>query len=118
MRETMKMMPMPGFCDLENREAKEVAPGVCIRTFWGREMLLSMTDLAARAIVPAHSHPHEQAGVMLFGEFELTIGGEARWLKPGDTYIIPGGVEHSARTGDAPARVLDVFSPVREAYQY
>ena len=112
------MMPTSGFCDLENRESKEVAPGVRIRTFWGSEMLLSMTDLAAHAIVPAHSHPHEQAGVIVSGEFELTIAGEARLLRPGDTYIIPGGVEHSARTGDAPARVLDIFSPVREAYQY
>jgi quercetin dioxygenase-like cupin family protein len=109
---------MQHFCDLENREAKEVAPGVQIRTFWGNEMLLSMVDFAANAVVPAHSHPHEQAGTGISGEFELTIGGESRWIRQGDTYIIPGGVEHSGRTGDTPARALDVFSPVREDYQY
>ncbi|MCP4665927.1 MAG: cupin domain-containing protein [Deltaproteobacteria bacterium] len=81
-------------------------------------MLLSIVDSAAHAVVPAHSHPHEQAGTLISGEFELTIGGETHRLKPGDTYIIPGGVEHSGRTGDAPARVLDIFSPVRKEYQY
>ena len=106
------------FCDLENREAKETVPGVFIRTFWGNEMLLSIVDLAANAVVPAHSHLHEQAGVVISGELEMTISGETRLLKPGDTYIIPGGVEHGAMTGDTPARALDIFSPVREDYQY
>jgi quercetin dioxygenase-like cupin family protein len=109
---------MPFFCDLEDREAKEIAPGVHIRTFWGNEMLLSMADFIANAVVPVHSHPHEQAGTLISGEFELTIDGETRRLKPGDSYIIPGGVEHGGRTGDTPARVLDIFSPVRKDYQY
>ncbi|MFQ5610629.1 MAG: cupin domain-containing protein [Anaerolineae bacterium] len=109
---------MSHFCDLESREAKEFFPGARIRTFWGDQMLLSIVDLDANAEVPAHNHPHEQAGTVISGELELTIAGETRRLKPGDTYIIPGGVEHSARAGAAPVRALDVFSPVREDYQY
>jgi len=109
---------MQHFCDLENREAKEIVPGIHIRTFWGSEMLLSIVDFAPNAVVPAHSHPHEQAGTVISGEFELTIDGEAHWVRPGDTYIIPGGVEHSGRSGNTPARALDIFSPVREDYQY
>ena len=31
-------------------------------------------------------------------------------------FIIPGGVEHSARPVGGPAVVLDLFSPVREDY--
>jgi quercetin dioxygenase-like cupin family protein len=106
------------FCELENREAKETVPGVFIRTFWGNKMLLSIVDLAANAVVPAHSHPHEQAGTVISGELVMTISGETRRLKPGDTYIIPGGVVHGATTGDTPVRALDMFSPVREDYQY
>ena len=106
------------FCDVEHRERKEVAPGVHLRTFWGDHMLLSVVDLDAGAVVPSHSHPHEQCGTVISGEMALTIAGETRTLKPGDTYIIPGGIEHSAKTVGAPAQVLDVFSPVREEYQY
>jgi quercetin dioxygenase-like cupin family protein len=109
---------MQTFCEPENREAKEVVPGVRIRTFWGKEMLLSIAALEANVTMPLHSHPHEQAGTVVSGELELTIAGETRWLKSGDAFIIPGGAEHGARTGDSPARVLDVFSPVREDYQY
>jgi quercetin dioxygenase-like cupin family protein len=109
---------MQSFCDLENRESKEIAPGIKIRTFWGDHMLLSMVDLAPNAVVPPHSHPHEQAGVVLSGGVELTIRGETRWLGEGASYIIPGGVEHGARTGDTPTQIMDVFSPVRRDYQY
>ena len=52
------------------------------------------------------------------GELELTIDGQTQLLEPGDIYIIPGGVEHSAKTGLEPTRVMDVFSPVREEYKY
>ncbi len=109
---------MQYFCDVENREAKEIAPGAQIRTFWGNEMLLSVVDLAPGSFVPLHSHPHEQAGMIISGELELTIAGETRRLGPEDAYIIPGGVEHSGKTGDVPTKVLDIFSPVREDYQY
>lgn len=109
---------MSYFCDIENRAAKEIVPGVCIRTFWADHMLLSIVDLEANAVVPLHHHPHEQSGTVLTGELEMSIAGESRWLKPGQAYLIPGGVEHGAKTGATPARVLDIFSPVREEYQY
>ena len=109
---------MSYFCDIENREAREIVPGVKIRTFWKNEMLLSVVDLAANAVVPMHNHPHEQAGTVLAGRFKMTIDGEARWIEQGDTYIIPGGIDHMAEAGDEPARALDIFSPVREEYKY
>lgn len=109
---------MSYFCDIENREGKEVVPGITIRTFWGDKMLVSVVDLDANTQLPNHSHPHEQAGTVISGTMTLTIAGETRHLQPGDTYLIPGGVAHSAFTGDSPARVIDIFSPVREDYMY
>lgn len=106
------------YCDLPHREPKEMVPGVSIRTFWGKEMLISFADFKRQAVVPEHQHQEEQMGVIIHGEIELTIGGETRWLKPGDSYIIPSQVTHSARAGDAPARAMDIFSPVRKDYQY
>lgn len=106
------------FCDLNTREAKEIAPGIRVRTFWQDKMLVSVVDLDAHTHLPNHSHEHEQAGVMLSGEMTLTIAGETRVLKPGDSYLIPGHVEHSAETGAQAARVFDVFAPVREEYKF
>jgi quercetin dioxygenase-like cupin family protein len=102
----------------QERATKELFPGIIARTFWGEKMLLAVVDLAANAVLPNHSHPHEQGGIMIEGEMEWTIGGETRVLKPGDIYIIPGDIEHSAKVGDKPVKVLDIFSPIREAFQY
>ncbi len=93
-------------------------PGVALRTFWGEHMLVSLVDLQAGAVIPPHSHPHEQVGMMLRGEMDLTIAGETRLVKPGDLYIIPGGVEHGVTVGDADAQCIEAFSPVREEYKY
>ena len=81
-------------------------------------MLVAIVDLDANAIIPSHSHPHEQVGVVLQGELEFTIAGEVQMLRPGDPYIIPGGVPHNVKVGPQPAQVMDVFSPVREEYKY
>lgn len=46
--------------------------------------------------VPAHSH-NAQWGVVLEGEMELTIDGQTRVLKKGDSYFIEKDVVHSAK---------------------
>jgi quercetin dioxygenase-like cupin family protein len=80
--------------------------------------MFALVDLEPGALVPNHSHPHEQAGLVLEGELEFEIGGERRTLKAGDVYTIPGDVKHSARALAQKARVLDVFTPTREEYKY
>ena len=57
--------------------------------------------------LPAHSHK-AQRGTVLDGEIELTIGGEARTYRPGDSYDIPAGVVHSGKL-PAGAKILDFF---------
>jgi quercetin dioxygenase-like cupin family protein len=111
-------LPMPYFFDPETRTGKELVPGVIVRTFWGEQMLASLVDLAADAIVPSHSHPHEQFGMLLRGDLCITIAGETQQLKIGSIYIVPGGVEHSAVTGPEGAQLIEAFSPVREEYKF
>jgi quercetin dioxygenase-like cupin family protein len=106
------------FYDPTQRQPKEPVPGIKARTFWGEEMLLAVVDLDAHAHLQRHSHPHEQSGTVISGQMEMTIEDETRMLKPGDVYIIPGGVEHEARTFGEPVKVIDIFSPVREEYKY
>ena len=97
----------------------EALEGIRMKTLvYGEKTLMSEFRLDKGKKLPIHSHPHEQAGTVISGEIELTIDGDKRSLKPGDAYVIPGGVEHSADTGDSPARVLDIFSPVRDDYKY
>src|SRR5207244_6218718 len=109
---------MPHF-DISSTEPQRLAPGISIRTAWGERIMLSFLDFEeAGATVPPHQHVHEQMGMGLEGEFELVIGGEARIIRPGDAYLIPSGVEHSATAVGGPARALDIVSPPREADQH
>ncbi len=108
---------MSHFYDLERIGSKGLVPGVTLQTIWGEKVMLSRVEIAPGAEVPRHDHPHEQAGTLLEGVLEMTIGDETRELRPGDSYVIPGGVEHSARALDGRVIVLDIFSPPREEYK-
>ena len=78
--------------------------------------MLSELTIEPDGHIPLHSHPHEQAGRCLSGEFDLEVDGVTRRMKPGDYWLIPGGTPHAARGVGQAALALDVFSPPREDY--
>jgi quercetin dioxygenase-like cupin family protein len=94
----------------------KIFPGVEICTNAGRSMMLSVVTLEPGSVVPDHSHPHEQMGIMVSGRLEFTVDGVTKVLGPGDQWRIPGGVVHSVRAVDGQAVALDVFHPIREDY--
>ena len=106
-----------GFHDVENRAWKELVPGVRVRTFWGEEMLVAHVAVDEKAIVPLHSHPHEQGGMVISGEMEFIVDGITRVVKAGESYIIPGNVEHQA-IGLKNSQLFEIFCPVREEYKF
>lgn len=82
----------------------------------GEHLMLSFLDLAPGCRIPEHSHPHEQAGLVLEGTLRFRIGDEERVASPGEAFIIPPNVVHEGEVVDGPVRVLDIFSPSREDY--
>lgn len=64
--------------------------------------------------VSEHSHS-AQMGVVIEGEMSLTIGGETRRYKKGDTYYIPEGVPHSA-VFHSVFKAIDIFDE-KERYK-
>ena len=96
--------------------ANELAPGVRIRAPYGENLMLSLLEMDANAVVPRHCHPHEQGGILLKGRMALTIGEETRVLDAGEAYLIPPNVPHRAVAIGGPGVALDIFSPVREDY--
>ena len=80
------------FIDWESVPVQHLAPGVRIRTPHGERIMLSLVELDEGAVVARHSHPHEQAGIVLEGVLELTLGGATRALTKGESYIIPGDI--------------------------
>ena len=94
----------------------EIFPGVHIYTAAGEAMMMSLVEFDPGAVVEAHSHPHEQVGLLIEGELTFTIGDHEETVQPGDMWRIPGGVTHRAVAGDRPVKALDIFAPIREDY--
>lgn len=104
------------FVDKSNCTHKTIFPGVDIFTTAGRQMMLSLVEFQPGAVVEAHSHPHEQVGMVLAGQAHFFVGEEDKVLGPGDMYRIPGGVTHRVVALDEPVTALDIFHPIREEY--
>ena len=104
------------FIDIDSIKPLEVVPGCRLRTPYGENLMLSYLEMDEGAVIPLHDHPHEQAGILLKGRVELTIGDEVRIVEAGSMFIIPPNTPHKAVAVDGSAVVLDVFSPVREDY--
>lgn len=81
----------------------------------GEKMNLQRFEIEPGASVPAHSHPHEQAGYLVEGTLTFLLDDEERELGPGDSYSIPGEESHGVENrGNEVVRGIDVFSPPRE----
>jgi quercetin dioxygenase-like cupin family protein len=81
----------------------------------GEKTLMGQFTIAQGGKIPAHSHPHEQTGIMLSGKLRFTVDGEVVDVEAGDSWCLPGGVEHAAEALEDVV-VIEVFSPVREDY--
>jgi unsaturated pyranuronate lyase len=107
----------PRFIRFEDVRPFLLAEGVAGQPLFGELGMLNLIEFEPGAIVPLHSHPHEQLGLVLRGMQALVVDGVPHELGPMEGYVLPGGVEHSAYSGPDGALVLDVFSPVREDYR-
>jgi quercetin dioxygenase-like cupin family protein len=70
--------------------------GLSSYLFQGKNQQILFMEFAQDTEVPEHSH-RAQWGVVLSGEIELTVDGQAFHFRRGDTYFIPANTRHSAK---------------------
>lgn len=104
------------FHNLNNLEKKELLPGIVGNLIHTDTMTIGYFNISKGAVLPAHSHIHEQVTSLLEGEFEMTVAGETQLLLAGSVATIPANVEHSGKAL-TDCKVIDVFNPVREDYK-
>lgn len=104
------------FADLKEIAQRQPFAGFNVRFVHSQFMTFAHWDIDPGALLPEHSHPHEQVANVIAGEFELTINGESRILGPGMVGLIP---PHAVHSGKAITRchIIDVFYPIREDYR-
>ena len=62
-----------------------------------------------------HSHPHVQSTYVARGRFRFFCDGIAHDLQPGDSLVIPSGVEHGCDCLEA-GELIDGFTPRRDDF--
>lgn len=108
---------------IENKTVKsstegyiKVLEGVERKTLvYGNNTMLTEFRLQKGKLLPMHKHPQEQTGYLVSGHLILIISGERHDVMPGDSWIIPGDVDHGAEVLED-AIAVEVFSPIREDY--
>jgi len=101
----------------EDFKRVEPAPGFLVQAVSGQSLMLCDVTLEASSESPLHSHPYEEMGLIIEGEFEMTMGDETKLLKKGDVFLAPPTVLHGGITREQGTRMISAFSPPREDYQ-
>ena len=81
----------------------------------GSEAMVTKMRFKEGDNVPFHIHPNIQSGYVMSGRMRLRTHDIDETLEPGDSYSVPGGVEHSIEVLE-PGEVIDVFVPPREDF--
>ncbi len=104
------------FYKRSNNGYKQVLDGIKLKTLvHGDKTLFAEFRLEKGSHLPRHAHPQEQTGYLISGRIRLSIGEESFNVEPGDSWCIPGNVEHQAEIIEDSV-AIEVFSPVREDY--
>jgi quercetin dioxygenase-like cupin family protein len=104
------------FKSLEEGLSRKLQDGISTHIFFGKNVMLSVAEVAPHTISTVHSHPEEQWGYLLKGECIRIQGGEEVAMKAGDFWHTPPDTPHGVRTGPEGAIIMDIFSPPRGAY--
>jgi len=77
----------------------------------GYAIVEALAEIAAGGAAGRHTHPGVETSYVLEGEVDLIVEGQPdRHLKPGDSFQIPAGIVHDAKThGDKGLKVLGVY---------
>jgi len=76
-------------------------------------LTIARLHLRKHAVVPEHSHVHEQVATVERGALKFFMEGREQIVKAGESLAIPSGVPHGVEAIEDTV-VVDVFAPCRE----
>jgi len=99
--------------DWSQIEKEQLNPLIARQVIHGKKLTIGRLFLKKGAVVPEHSHPHEQITLLEQGRLLFTIDGREQPLEAGQALVIPSEAVHQVRALDD-SLAIDVFTPVRE----
>src|SRR5262249_35970431 len=74
------------------------------------ETVIGIAEIVPNVSIGRHTHPGPESGLLLEGDFVLLFDGQPPLpVKAGESYKIPPGAIHDARTGAAGAKVIATY---------
>jgi quercetin dioxygenase-like cupin family protein len=74
------------------------------------ETVIGMAEIVPNVNIGRHTHPGPESGFMLEGEMVLLVEGHPeKPLKAGESYQVPSGAIHDAKTGPNGAKVIATY---------
>ena len=74
------------------------------------ETVIGMAEIVPNVSIGRHTHPGPESGFMLQGEMTLMVEGQPPVVvKAGESYKVPPGAVHDAKTGPAGAKVIATY---------
>lgn len=101
--------------DLSGVPVVEAVDGVHLaQLVAGERMSIQHFHIEPDAVVPEHSHEHEQLGFVYRGSLTFRVGSDDIVIGTGESYAIPAHEPHGVLNhGEDPVSGIDVFAPPR-----
>lgn len=102
-----------GFILNDEFDWENVSDGVIRKILaYDKDIMSVVYKFRKGAVGSLHHHPHKQIGYLVSGSFEVTLSGEKKILKTGDSYFTLPEIEHGV-TALEDSILIDVFTPCR-----
>jgi quercetin dioxygenase-like cupin family protein len=99
--------------DWKNLPVEQLNPQVSRQAIHTPGLTIARLKLQKGAVVPEHSHVHEQIATVERGALQFRIGGQEVILRDSQSVAIPSNVPHDVVALEDTV-VVDVFSPSRQ----
>lgn len=99
--------------DWNSLPVEQLNPQVSRRAIHTTGLTIARLNLQKGAVVPEHSHVHEQIATVERGALQFWVGGQELILRDGQSLAIPSNVPHKVIAIEDTV-VVDVFSPSRQ----
>jgi quercetin dioxygenase-like cupin family protein len=103
---------MPHY-DWNKLPEERLNPHVTRKAIHTNRLTIARLNIQKGAVVPEHSHAHEQIATVEKGALKFFVDGFEQILKAGESLAIPSNIPHGAEAMEDTV-VVDVFSPCRE----
>src|SRR2546426_12498101 len=96
-RATNRRMTVNVYQAVSDLKPARIWDGVLARVVNGDRLTIGFVDIDPNVQVPEHRHENEQVGFVLRGSVTMTVNGQSRELRVGETYTIGSQVRSEER---------------------